>query len=215
VPGRAAGVPAALARRPNRVFRPRDAADVYAIPRAELARLIETGVVRRLATGYYAIAPLTRLGDDTWRPELESAALGIAIADYGTDAAALFGVSAARHHGAVPRAVAAATVAVPKQRPTLRTQIGEIGFGKRDVTRLDVERVETELVTGWVTTVEQTLLDIATRPDRFALHLGDVVETMAALGRRADLTMVAELAARQHQPAALRRIRTELDVNRA
>lgn len=212
---RAAGVPARLARRSNRVVRPRDVADVYAHPRAELARLAGTGVLRRLATGYYALVPLNRLGDDAWRPELEPAALGIAIADYGAAAVALVGVSAARHHGAVPRAVAAALVAVPKQRPVLRTEIGEIGFVKRDVARLDVERVDTELVAGWVTTVEQTLLDIAARPDRYAPHVDDPAETMAALRRRADLGLVAELAARQHQPTALRRIREDLDVNSA
>lgn len=213
--GRAAGVPVALARRPNRVFRPRDVADVYAHPRAELARLTETGVIRRLATGYYAMAPLNRLGDRTWRPELEAAALGIAVADYGADAVALVGVSAARHHGVIPRALATASIAVPKQRPVLVTTIGGIAFSKRDVTRLDLERVQTELVTGWVTTVEQTLLDIAARPDRFALPVSDRAEVVAALGRRADLALVAELAERQHQPAALRRIRTELDVNGA
>ena len=213
--GRAAGVPAALARRPNKVFRPRDIADVYAHPRAELARLVGTGVIRRLATGYYAMAPLNRLGDDSWRPELEAAALGIAIADYGTDAVALIGVSAARHHGAIPRAVATASVAVPKQRPVLVTTTGGIAFTKRDVTRLDVERVQTELVSGWVTTVEQTLLDIAALPGRFVVHMGDRDEVVAALGRRADLALVAELAERQHRPAALRRIRTELDANRA
>ena len=213
--GRAVGVPVALARRPNRVFRPRDVADVYAHPRAELARLTETGVIRRLATGYYAMAPLNRLGDHTWRPELEAAALGIAVADYGADAVALVGVSAARHHGAIPRAVATASVAVPKQRPVLVTTIGGIAFSKRDVTRLDLERVQTELVTGWVTSVEQTLLDIAARPDRFASPMGDRAEAVAALGRRADLALVAELAERQHQPAALRRIRTELDVHSA
>jgi len=212
VGGRATAVPAALARRANRVFRPRDVADVYAHPRAELARLTRADVICRLATGYYAMMPLNRLGDDTWRPELEAAALGIAIADYGVGAVALTGVSAARHHGAIPRAVAAAAVAVPKQRPVLVTEIGEISFTKRDVTRLDLERVETELVSGWVTTVEQTLLDIAARPFP---HLGDLAETVAALGRRADLDLVTELAEQQHQPAALRRIRTELDVNSA
>ncbi|MEV6608306.1 type IV toxin-antitoxin system AbiEi family antitoxin [Kutzneria sp. NPDC051319] len=212
--GRAAGVPAALARRPNRVFRPQDVADVYAHPRAELARLSGTGVIRRLATGYYAMTPLDRLGD-AWRPELEAAALGVAIADYGPDVVALIGASAARHHGALPRAVAVATVAVPKQRPVMVMENGAISFAKRDVTRLDVERVQTELVSGWVTTVEQTLLDIAAPPGRFDLHLGDRAEVMAALGRRADLALVAELAAQQHRPAALRRIRASLDVNSA
>jgi predicted transcriptional regulator of viral defense system len=215
VTGRAAGVPAELARRPNRVFRPRDAARVYAHPHAEVARLAENHVIRRLATGYYAMQPLNRLGDDAWRPELEAAALAIAIADYGPDRVALMGVSAARHHGAVPRAVAAATVAIPRQRPVLRTEVGEISFAKRDVARLDLERMTSELVAGWVTTVEQTLLDIAARPARFAPHLGDLGETMTALVRRADPALLAELADRQHQPAALRRIRAVRDVNDA
>ena len=81
-------------------------------------------------------------------------------------------------------------VAVPKQRPVLATEIGEIGFAKRDVTRLDVERVRTELVSGWVTTVEQTLLDIA---GRFYAHLLDRVrESYAvALGWPAPLDRFA------------------------
>jgi hypothetical protein len=53
-------------------------------------------------------------------PDLKGVALGIGQADYGVDSVALMGVSAARMHGAIPR-LAVAVLAVPKQRPPLRT----------------------------------------------------------------------------------------------
>src|SRR4051794_15540475 len=143
----AVGLPPAIALRPNKVLRPKDAAGVYAHPRPELTRLANAHLLRRVATGYYAVVPQHRAGDAAWRPEIEAAALGIAVADYGTDAVALTAVSAARYHGAIPRALAVATVAVPKQRPVLRTEFGLVVFVKRDVRRLDVEKIDTELVT--------------------------------------------------------------------
>jgi len=199
----AVGVPPRLARRANRVLRPRDAEDVYEHPRAEFARLARLGVLRRLATGYYALVPQERLGDSRWRPTIESVALGIAGADYGTANAALMGVSAARHHGAVPRAVALAVVAVPKQRPVLRSEVGSVVFVKRDVGRLDIERIDTQLVSGWVTTVEQALLDLAGRPELGDLSESEIEDAMRALAARADWSLVTRLAKDQHKPAAL------------
>jgi len=158
-------VPPALARRANKVLRPKDIETVYAHPRAELARLARSGVVRRLASGYYALVPQERLGDLRWRPELDAAALGLAQTDYGINAVALMGISAARLHGAIPRALAVAVIAVPKQRPALTSHAGRMIFVKRDVARLDIEHVDTQLTSGWVTTIEQTLLDVAARPD--------------------------------------------------
>ena len=200
----AVSIPPMLARRGNRVLRPRDAADVYAQPRVELARLARSGVVRRIATGYYALTPQDRLGDQRWRPELDAAALGVAQADYGSAAVALMGVSAARHHGAIPRAVAVAIVATPKQRPDVMSEIGRMVFVKRDIGRLDLERIETSLTSGWVTSIEQTLLDLATRPALGGLADTDITEAMRALAIRADWTLIEQLAADQHRPAALR-----------
>jgi predicted transcriptional regulator of viral defense system len=198
------GVPPQLARRANRVFRPRDAEAIYAHPRTELARLARLGALRRLATGYYALVPQERLGDLRWTPSLEAAALGLAQADYGTSDVALMGVSAARHHGAIPRALAVAVVAVPKQRPALQGEIGRVVFVKRDVRRLDVERIDTQLASGWVTTVEQTLLDLADRPTLGDLTDADVTEAVRALATRADWNLVSQLAQDQHKPTALR-----------
>jgi len=203
MPRTAIGIPPGLARRPNRVLRPKDAQDVYEYPRAEFARLADRGVLRRLATGYFALVPQERLGDRRWTPGIEAAALGIAQADYGAAAVALMGVSAARHHSAIPRALALAVVAVPKQRPRMETEVGRIVFVKRDVSRLDLERVDMRLTAGWVTTIEQTLLDLSARPTLGNVDQRTINEAVKALAARADWTLVAHLAKEQHKPAAL------------
>jgi hypothetical protein len=114
------------------------------------------------------------------------------------------GTSAARHHGALPRAVAVAVVAIPRQRPALRLDIGHVTFVKRKVERLDVERYDNDLVVGWVTTVEQTLLDVADRPTLGGLTEDSAREAVRALALRADWDRVAELARRQRRPRAHR-----------
>lgn len=202
----ATALPPTLARRDNRVLRPIDAQSAYAYPRAELARLTANGVVTRLANGYYALNPQNRLGDHRWRPPIEAVALGIAQADYGRDAVALTGISAARHHGAIPRALAIAIVAVPKQRPRMITTVGAIVFTKRDVARLELERIDTSLTTGWVTTIEQTMLDLAATPTLGEQAADEIRRAIKALGSRADLDQLAELARTRHRPAALRAI---------
>lgn len=196
-------MPVSLARRENKVLRPRDAADVYANPRAELARLVRLGAARRIAPGYYVLVPQEWLGDQRWRPDLDDAALGLAQADYGTSDVALMGASAARAHGAVPRALAAAIVAVPKQRPPLDSDIGRVIFVKRSVAKLDLERIDTRLTSGWVTTIEQTILDLAARPTLAGLAPADAAEAIRALAARADWKLLTDLARDQHRPAAL------------
>ncbi len=198
------GIPVELAHRRNAVFRPRDLADVYAHPRAEVARLAKAGAVRRIATGYYALVPRHRLGDRTWSPDLAAAALGIGQADYGVEPVALMGASAARIHGAIPRALAAAVVAVPKQRPTLHTDRGKIVFVTRAVGALDIERTRTELGEGWLTTIEQTILDLAHRPTLGGIAQEDAHEAIRALAGRVDWTLTEQLAAMSHQPAAFK-----------
>jgi hypothetical protein len=198
-------MPAAIARRRNRVLRPRDALSVYAHPRAEIARLTSAGALQRLATGYYAVAPLDRLGDPSWHPDLNAVALGIAQADYGVDAVALMGVSAARIHGAIPRALALAAVATPKQRPRLETAVGLIGFAKRDVGRLDLQRIDTELTSGWMTTIEQTLLDLASASQIGGLSGSDASEAIRSLGLRTNWDLLERLAREQHRPSGWRR----------
>ncbi|MFG2646308.1 type IV toxin-antitoxin system AbiEi family antitoxin [Streptomyces sp. NPDC048436] len=203
----AIGLPPELARRENLVLRPKDAADVYAHPRPELARLVKNGAARRLAAGYYLLVPGRHLGDDTWRPDLHAVGLGIGQADYGRDGAALMGIGAARQLGAVPREIAATFIAVSKQRPPLVTEFGQVVFVRRDVAGLDLERIETEVTLGWVTTAEQTLLDIAARPTLGGLPAEAITEALRALWPRVDTDLVTELAAGQRKTAALRRAR--------
>ncbi|MFD4676542.1 type IV toxin-antitoxin system AbiEi family antitoxin [Lentzea sp. NPDC058450] len=200
-------IPTKLTRRANKVVRPRDAADVYAHPRSEFERLLDQAVLSHISTGYYAIAPMERLGDPRWRPDLAAAALGVGQADYGRDAVALMGITAARRHGALPRATGTAVVAVPKQRPVLHTNVGVVVFVKRDVSRLDLERVETELTAGWMTTPEQTALDIAARPKLGGIAESDAWSILRALARKIDWTVVEELARDQHRPGALARMK--------
>ena len=207
----AISLPPELAHRRQRVLRPRDLTDLYAHPRAEIARLTRSGVLHRLANGYYALAPLGRLGDTRWVPELKAAALGVGQADYGVESVALMGISAAHIHGAIARRLASAVLAIPKQRPPLAAVGARIAFVKRDIAQLDLERTETELGAGWVTTVEQTALDLAARPTLGDISVADAHEAIRALTLRVDWPLLANLASTQHRPAALATITTLTD----
>jgi predicted transcriptional regulator of viral defense system len=204
---RVSGLPPRLARRPFGVLRPADAVEVYANPAKDLARLADRGSLHKIATGYYAVVP-PHSTDRAWLPSVEAAAYGIAAADYGPDGAVLMGLSAARLHGAVPRALEVAVVAVSKNRPSLglADRNATVRFVRRDTDRLDAERVNTDLGAALVTTVEQTLLDLAHRPD-----LGDVpAEAKAAiraLWPRADTDRLTAIAGQQRLRSALNRAR--------
>lgn len=198
-------LPVELARVPYGVIRPLDAAQVYAHPRPQVARLAERGLLHQLAPGYYAIVPPAMVGTD-FRPTLEAAAYGVAAAAYGADSVLLMGLSAARMHGGLPRALSVAVVAVPVQRRVLRLadRRAEVVFVRRDVARLDGLRMRTDLGSAVVTGVEQTVLDLAHRP-----NLGGVPtearDAAVELLNRCDLDLMGELAAEQRLEAARRR----------
>ncbi len=200
-------VPRELAALPLRTLRPQDAEGVYAQPRGEVRRLERRGALHRLAHGYYVVVPQDQTGTD-WMPTLEAAAAGIATADFGPANAILMGVSAARVHGAIPRAIGTAVVAVPAQRSaiTLADRVATVRFVKRDTGRLDAERMSTELGPTLVTTPEQTVLDLARRPE-----LGDaedeVQDAIRILIARSDNNLLDDLAASQRARATLRRAR--------
>lgn len=195
-------IPSALVARPERVVRPRDLGGLYANPRKELARLTGQGVAIPIARGYYVIVPPESIGQRNWRPAIEALSLGVGVADYGATHVALMGPSAARIHGAIPRAVAVGSVAVPKQRPPLDTRWGSIVFHRRVVGRLDLERVDTELVRGYQTTVEQTLLDLARWGDAWNVSADMIVEAVRTLAGRADWSLVRDLALEQGERLA-------------
>jgi len=199
---RSTGVPPRLARIPYGVLRPVDAADTYAHPRPQISRLADRGALHRLATGYYAVVPAGRQATE-WRPTLEAAAYGIAATTEGPGNVVLMGLSAARLHGAIPRALAVAVVAAPRQRPPvqLADRVAQVLFVRRDTHRLNAERVSTDLGAALVTGVEQTVLDLAHRPD-----LGGVAPEARAAVRallpRCDPALLDELATRQRLRAA-------------
>ena len=202
---RNASLPAALARLPLRTIRARDAASTYAYPGPELARLADRGLLQRVANGYYIVVPQDMVGRE-WVPSPEAAAAGIASAIYGATHAVLMGISAARVRGVIPRALATAVVAVPGQHRPIRLKDSQsvVHFVKRDTDRLDAERIETRLGPALVTTPEQTVLDLAHRPE-----LGDasdeVPAAVATLYQRSDHQRLKALAAEQRRTASLRR----------
>jgi transcriptional regulator with AbiEi antitoxin domain of type IV toxin-antitoxin system len=190
-----------------RTFRAADAAVVYAHPAPQLRRLEQLGVLHRLAHGYYTVVPQDQIGTN-WMPTLEGAAAGIAAARFHPDRAPLMGVSAARLHGALPRALAVAIVAAPAQHDpiTLLDRPASVRFVKRDMTRVDVETVPTELGRALVTSIEQTVLDLARRP---ALNVAEdqIPDALRALLPRCEPEVLDELARRQRLRSALARAR--------
>lgn len=197
-----ARVPPKVLRR-GRVLRPADAGDVYSNPRAEFARLERSGALHRLAPGLFAAVPDDAIGR-AWLPPLEATALAIAQTGGHAGHAALMGISAARIHAAVPRAVGVAVVAVEHHRRTLHLtdRQAEIHFIRRDLSPLDLQRHRTDLGQGWVTTIEQTLLDLIARPS-----IGGVPdaaqEAIGSLIPRADIDLLRRLAVAQRRRRAL------------
>jgi hypothetical protein len=190
-----------------RTFRTADAAVAYAHPAPQLRRLESLGVLHRLAHGYYMVVPQDQVGTN-WMPTLEAAAGGIAAARFHPEHAPLMGVSAARLHGALPRALAVAIVAAPTHHDpiTLLDRPASVRFVKRDTARLDVETVATEVGRALVTSIEQTVLDLARRPP---LNVADdqIPDALRALLPRCDPELLHELARRQRLGSALSRAR--------
>jgi predicted transcriptional regulator of viral defense system len=202
-------IPPALVGLGRRVVRPRDGAAIYRNPQAEFRRMADRGFLRRIAHGYYLIPELGQLDDPSWRPPVEHLALGVAVADH-EDRAALMGLSAARHHGAHPRAHATAWVAIEAtRRPLDCGPFGLVVFVPRDLDRLDLVRAHTPLADGWVTSIEQTVVDLARRPD-YAGGQDLAQEALSTLWPQADKDLVAELAQHQRGRAALERLRKTL-----
>ncbi|QIS14179.1 type IV toxin-antitoxin system AbiEi family antitoxin [Nocardia arthritidis] len=78
---------------------------------------------------------------------------------------------------------------------------------RRDTDALDAERVETTLGPALVTTPEQTVLDLARRPElgNAEVEIRSAIET---LYRRSDSSRLAQLAVDQRSGAALRRAKS-------
>lgn len=195
-----------VGRAPLKTVHTRDLARAYAYPEKSLGDLERRGIVHKIAHGYYCLVP-PEAQPSTWMPDLEAAAAGIATAIWGEGVPVLMNLSAARMHGALPRALGAATVAVPEQRRTitLRDREATIRFVVRNVNVLDAVRVQTELGPTLATSPAQTALDLARDPQ--LLQLPDLISTLKAVLALTDVDEVAEIAATQGRTkAALARL---------
>ncbi|WAL63474.1 hypothetical protein ORV05_20905 [Amycolatopsis cynarae] len=195
-----------LLRRAVRVVPAPEADDSPAPADPGLARLLRGGVLHRLAAGYYALVPSDRIGQG-WQPDLEAASWGIAAADDGPRSVALMGLSAAHVHEALPGSPGVGIVATTRNRPSLSfaDRDATVSFVRRDPRRLKIERYSGELGAGWVTTVEQTLLDLAAYP-QLGGRPESAREAIAALLDKADPHVLYSLATAQRRHGALDRI---------
>ena len=185
-----------VARAELRAARPVALADKYVNPRAVLRHHAAKGELIRLAPGYYMAPP-----DDqplAWTPTIETATAAIATAAYPGEDVVLMGLTAARIHGALPRAIGVGIVAVPRQHaPIVLDDGGRAIFVARDTGRLDAVRMPVETGRVLVTTVEQTVLDLARRPNLGGLEL-EARAAIANLMPRVDHDHLLELAHEQN-----------------
>ncbi|TQL01097.1 hypothetical protein FBY24_0140 [Cellulomonas sp. SLBN-39] len=194
-----------VARAPLRTVRVADLAQVYAHPRKEVRELERRGVLHRLAYGVYCAVP-PEADPSTWRPSIEAATAAVATVHFGDRVPVLIGLSAARVHRALPRAIGAGYVAAPAfRRPTrLLDRDAEIRYSQRDVAALDAVLVTTDLGQALVTTTEQTVLDLA-RSDPRGADL-DAQEAISTLWPQCDTAVLAEIAGRQRMRATFERV---------
>lgn len=192
-------------RAPLRTIRTAELAFAYAHPRQEARELERLGLLHRLAHGIYCAVP-PESDPMTWRPTLEAATAAVATALYGDRVPVLTGLTAARMHQALPRAIGVGYVAVPTQRRPLRLadREGEVRFVMRKVGELDAVAMATELGQVLVTTPEQTVLDLA-RADPRAEDL-DAQEAIDALWPECDPAALEEIAGHQRMRATYARV---------
>ncbi|WP_407342120.1 type IV toxin-antitoxin system AbiEi family antitoxin [Pengzhenrongella phosphoraccumulans] len=193
------------ARAPLRTIRTAELAFAYAHPRQEARALERRGLLHRLAHGIYCTVP-SESDPATWRPTLEAATAAVATALYGDRVPVLTGLTAARMHRALPRAIGVGYVAVPTRRRPLRLadRDSEIRFVARAVAELDAVAMTTELGLVLVTTPEQTVLDLA-RADPREQDL-DTQEAIDAMWPGCDPATLSGIAGRQRMRATYARV---------
>ncbi|WP_417561821.1 hypothetical protein [Microbacterium sp.] len=184
----------AVARAPLHTVRLRDLAGLGANVWRAVDRLTEQGALTRIVHGVYSTPPDGRDGR-TWKPPFEAAALALATARFGARQVALMGVSAARHWGAIPRAIGVAHIAVPRggYAPTTLDRGGIVRFIPRDLDRLDLIVERTALGDGLVTTPAQTLFDLLVRrdTDELATEIAGAVRNLVPLVQTDEFEKVA------------------------
>jgi len=192
-----------LARVDNFILRARDFDAPYAAD--EFKRMEANGTILRVTRGAYVLVPEAQREPGTrWRPPIERVALGLAVVAYGADNVALVGPSAARVHGCVPRALPVATVSYPSTRPRdVQTIVGTVRTYRRNIERMDVVRLSTDLVRGLATSIEMTMLDLAGKVPAWPIERSDRAMAIRLLAGQADWELVHEIAAKYRKRTAL------------
>lgn len=163
----------------------------YVNPRKALADGVADGRLHRVARGIYMARP--RTATDRWKPTIETAAVAVGALRMGREIP-LMGMSAARLHNALPRAINRAWLAAPRtHRPVQLCDGGVVQFvTRKGLDDLDVEKVATDLGSVTVTTVEQTILDLMRRWGADGME-GEIEPVVRALADQTDFKGVARL----------------------
>ena len=173
------GIPVAIAAAPMRTARPLMLRAHYSNPERELTRMRDDGRLIQIAHGTYMAKPDFISPAQEWRPPVEEAAMAYATAQYGDRVPVLIGLSAARFHHAIPRAIGVAVIAVPEQHRPVELRIGgRVVFTTTDVDRIDARLERGEIGSFLVATLEQTMIDLVVRPE-----LGGMPSEAAAAAR--------------------------------
>ncbi len=97
-----------------------------------------------------------------------------------------------------------AIVAVPVRRHSLQTSAGKVHFWQRSIQKVQTQSWRSELGLGRVGTAEQSMLDIAGRPDRGGVSVAAAQEALRALALVVDWNRALELATSQGSMASYR-----------
>lgn len=172
------------------------------------------GAILRVAHGAYVLVPeRERRRDPDWRPPLERVALGIAAAEFGANDVALVGLSAARVHGVIPRALGIATVSYPSTRPRdIETLAGTVRTYRRLIDQMDTVWLRNDLISGLVTSVEMTMLDLASKAPKWPISPSDRNLAIRLLAARADWDLVQEIAEQYRKRSSLNAVHRLLTV---
>jgi len=194
------------------ILRPRDFDDRWI--HDDMARMEANGAILRVARGAYVLVPeAQRRPNPAWRPNIERVALGLAAATYGRNHVALIGPSAARAHGAIPRAASIATVSYPSTRPRdIQTIVGTVRTYRRTIDKMDVVRVSNDVVNGLVTSREMTMLDLASNTPKWPLLDDSRLEALRLLSTRVDWDLLDNLASSYRKKSAQRRLVELLEI---
>lgn len=202
-----------IERAPMRTVRAEDVSDLVTNAARTLARLVQRGALTKLIHGIYTVPPDGADGRH-WRPPLETGALALGTARFGSRSVVLVGDGAARHWHAIPRAIGTTTIAVGERgvKPVELATGGRVRFVFRSIESLPASLERTILGSALVATLPQTLFDLLVdRASRETLGDAQHAEAVANLSGRVTRTQFkALLGNKQRVPSIAREFASSL-----